>query len=171
MRSGRFNYILISLLLILFFTKASAEIFLYPVPPGLTTSLILPTLHWLTINRYGLNVSEASLQHLTISLYGSRDMEDLNVAAFSCSGAVTIMVKANANIDSFNIRPKSRNIKATVNGSEITFTINGPQKLYIEINNLPHLAIFADPPEVNPHKKGDSGVIYYGPGVHNPGTD
>ena len=47
--------------------------------------------------------------------------------------------------------------------------INGPQKLYIEINNLPHLAIFADPPELNPNKKGDPGVIYYGPGVHNPG--
>jgi len=34
---------------------------------------------------------------------------------------------------------------------------------------LPHLAIFADPPETNPHKRGDPGVIYYGPGEHNPG--
>ena len=102
-------------------------------------------------------------------LYGSRELEDLNVASFSCSGKVTIRIKANVNIDSLNIRPKSRNIKATVNGSEITFDIDGPQKLYIEINNLPHLAIFADPPELNPQKKGDPGVIYYGPGVHNPG--
>jgi polygalacturonase len=103
------------------------------------------------------------------NLYGSREMEDLNVANFSCSGSITITIRANVKIDTFSIRPKSRNIKAQVNGSEISFTINGPQKLYIEINKLPHLAVFANPPEVNPHKKGDPGVIYYGPGVHDPG--
>ena len=89
--------------------------------------------------------------------------------AFPVQERYRSVIKANVNIDSLNIRPKSRNIKATVNGSEITFDIDGPQKLYIEINNLPHLAIFADPPELNPKKKGDPGVIYYGPGVHNPG--
>jgi hypothetical protein len=168
MRPGAFNYILISLLSILFFTNASAAIDLYPVPPGLTTSpdfTLTADNKQVWVERIG-----SKLATFDYNLYGSRDMEDLNVAAFSCTGAVTIVVKANVNIDSFNIRPKSRNIKAIVNGSELTFTINGPQKLYIEVNNLPHLAIFADPPEANPHKKGDSGVIYYGPGVHNPGT-
>jgi hypothetical protein len=102
-------------------------------------------------------------------LYGSREMEDLNVANFSCAGAITITVRANVKIDTFIIRPKSRHITAEVTGSGITFTLNGPQKLYVEINNLPHLAIFANPLEVNPGKKGDPGLIYYGPGVHNPG--
>ena len=76
---------------------------------------------------------------------------------------------ASANIDSFKIRPGSRKISGKVKGRELTFTIPEPQKLYIEINGLPHLAIFANPLEVNPPKQGDPGVVYFGPGAHNPG--
>lgn len=147
--------------------EASAEIVVNPAPPGLITSpdfTVMANNKQVWVERIG-----SKLATFDYSLYGSRGMEDLNVADFSCSGEVTIIIKANVSIDTFNIRPKSRNIKASVKGSEISFTINGPRKLYIEINNLPHLAIFANPLEVNPHKKGDPGVIYYGPGVHNPG--
>lgn len=167
MTTGVLNSILVNLFLFLLTTGASAEIIIHPAPPGLTTSpdfTLMADNQQVWVERIG-----SKLQTFDYNLYGSREMEDLNVADFSCSGMVTLIIKANVNIDTFNIRPKSRNIKATVNGSEITFTINGPQKLYIEINKLPHLAIFANPLEVNPHKKGDPGVIYYGPGVHNPG--
>jgi hypothetical protein len=167
MKPGIFNIILINLLLIMFFTEAPAEIVTYPAPPGLTTSpdfIVTADNQPVWVERIG-----SKMETFDYQLYGSREMEDLNVANFSCSGTVTIHIKANVNIDTFNIRPQSRNTKATVKGSEITFTITGPQKLYIEVNNLPHLAIFANPIEVNPHKKGDPGVIYYAPGVHNPG--
>ncbi len=168
MRPGLFNIISISLLLIqIAICETRAEVVVYPAPPGLTTSpdfTLTADNQQIWIERIG-----SKLATFDYTLYGSREMEDLNVANFSCSGTVTLVIKANVKIDSFNIRPRSRNIEATVNGSEITFTISGPQKLYIEINNLPHLAIFANPLEINPHKKGDPGVIYYGPGVHNPG--
>jgi hypothetical protein len=162
-----FNILGISLLLAMVFSGASAQIVAYPVPPGLITSpdfTVTADNKEVWVERVG-----SKLAAFDYKLYGSRDMEDLNVAGFSCSGKVSIRIKANVNIDSMKIRPASRNIKATVKGSEITFDIDGPQKLYIEINNLPHLAIFADPTELNPKKKGDPGVIYYGPGVHNPG--
>ena len=160
-------YLLISLLINITIPKVLAEVVLYPAPPGLVTS---PHFTVTADNKQvWVELIGSKLATLDYNLYGSREMEDLNVADFSCSGRVTILIKANADIDTFNIRPKSRNIRAIVNGSELTFTIDGPQKLYIEINNLPHLAIFANPLEVNPHKKGDPGVIYYGPGVHNPG--
>jgi hypothetical protein len=161
------NYLSISLLQIMLFTGVSAQIIVYPAPPGLITSpdfTVMADNNEVWVERIG-----SKLATFDYTLYGSRDMEDLNVASFSCSGKVSIRIKANVNIDSMKIRPASRNIKATVKGSEITFDIDGPQKLYIEINNLPHLAIFADPPELNPKKKGDPGVIYYSPGVHNPG--
>jgi hypothetical protein len=167
MRSVLFNTITVILLFTQLITEAPAEIVVYPSPPGLTTSpdfTLLADNQQVWVERIG-----SKLATFDYNLYGSREIEDLNVANFSCTGPVTIIIKANVNIDTFNIRPESRNIKANVNGSEITFTINGPQKLYIEINNLPHLAIFANPLEVNPNKKGDPGVIYYGPGVHNPG--
>jgi hypothetical protein len=166
MRSGIFNYILISLSAGLIFTEAPAETITYPAPPGLITSpdfRVMADDKEIWVERIG-----SKLPALEYSLYGSREMEDLNVAGFSCSGSVTIIIKANVKIDSFTIRPKNRKINASAEGSELTFTIDKPQKLYIEINNLPHLAIFADPIEINPHKRGDPGVIYYGPGVHNP---
>jgi hypothetical protein len=167
MRSVILNTILISFFLILHYPVARAEIVVYPAPPGLIASpdfTVLADNQPVWVERIG-----SKLLTFDYKLYGSRDMEDLNVANFSCSGIVNIIIKANVAIDTFIIRPKSRNIKAQVNGSELTFSISGPQKLYIEINNLPHLAIFANPIEVNPHKKGDPGVIYYGPGEHNPG--
>ena len=171
MKSGIIHDILKYATLILLFTNvngAAAEIVVYPAAPGLITSpdfTVKADDKSIWVERIGSNIKT-----FDYSLYGSREMEDLNVANFSCSGAVTITIKANVNIDSYIIRPKSRNILAKVDGSEITFTIPGPGKLYIEINNLPHLAIFANPLEVNPPKKGDPGVIFYGPGVHNPGV-
>ena len=167
MKSGILRNFLVSQLLIFTFYGALADVVVYPAPPGLTTSpdfRVMANSKEVWVERIG-----SKLEKFDYSLYGSRDMEDLNVANFSCSGVITITIQANVKIDSFKIRPVSRNIRGTVNGSEITFTINGPQKLYIEINKLPHLAIFANPLEVNPRKKGDPGVIYYGPGVHNPG--
>ncbi len=167
MRSFTFNIFSVIFLLTQFFTDALGETVIYPAPPGLKTSpdfTVSADNQEVWVERIGSKY--ASFEY---DLYGSREMEDLNVASFSCSGPITIIIRANVNIEKFNIRPKSRNIKAIVTGQEISFTLSGPQKLYIEINNLPHLAIFANPLEVNPRKKGDPGVIYYGPGVHNPG--
>jgi hypothetical protein len=149
-------------------TDLSAKIVAYPVPPGLITSPDftvqaneLPV--W--VERIG-----SSKPVFEYKLYSGREMEDLNVACFSCDGPVTIKITARSNINSFVIRPKSRKITATTNDKDLSFTIPGPGKLYVEINDLPHLAIFADPHEVNPPKDGDPNVVYYGPGTHNPGT-
>lgn len=145
----------------------SSQIVAYPAPSGLNTSKDFT----LKANDIPVWVEKigSKLPTFKYDLYGSREMEDLNVASFSCSGEVTIKITATSDIKSFLIRPKSREIAARVNGRELSFTINGPQKLYLEINNLPHLAIFADLPENNPPKKGDPGVLYFGPGSHNPG--
>jgi hypothetical protein len=40
--------------------------------------------------------------------YGSKEMEDLNVASFSCSGKVSFEIIASEEIKSFLIRPASR---------------------------------------------------------------
>jgi hypothetical protein len=167
MRSFLYHNFPACILFLLVSVSSSAEVVVYPAPPGLTISpdfTVMADSQQVWVERIG-----SKLATFDYDLYGSREMEDLNVAAFSCSGPLTIIIKANVRIDTFLIRPKSRNIKAIVIGTELTLTINGPQKLYIEINKLPHLAIFADPPETDPHKKGDPGVIYYAPGIHNPG--
>lgn len=171
MKSRVNYYVLICGVLIVWVTSihnVSASIVVYPVPPGLKTSSDFTlkandTPVW--VERIG-----SSLHSFNYSLYSSREMEDLNVANFSCSGEVTIKITASVNIDSFFIRPGSRNIIPKVNGRDLIFTITGPQKLYIEINGLPHLAIFANPVEADVPKKDEPGVIFYGPGSYNPGN-
>jgi hypothetical protein len=146
-----------------------AEIVSYPAPPGLITSLDFT----LKANNIPIWVERIGSRlksfEYTTGLYGGREMEDLNVANFSCSGDVTITITAPEIISSCIIRPKNRNIKASIQGREITFTIGTPQKLYIEINELTHLAVFANPVEVNPPEKDDPDVIWFGPGTYNRG--
>ena len=170
MKSSVSCSLLIIAVIIMSFTFVSntlATIVVYPAPPGLKTSpdfKITANDNPIWVERIG-----STLQSFNYSLYGSKEMEDLNVANFSCSGAVTFKITATGNIDSYIIRPKSRNIIAKATGRELTFTIPGPQNLYIEINSLHHLAIFANPLEVDVPKQNDQGVIFYGPGTHNPG--
>ena len=149
-------------------TDSQETLVSYPATPGLITSpdfTVKVNEKPVWVERIG-----SKLKSFGYKLYSSRDMEDLNVAAFSCSGSQTITITATADIKTFLIRPKSRNINAQVKGRNLIFTIPGPQKLYIEINELPHLAVFASSLELNPPKKGDQGVIYFGPGNHYPGT-
>ena len=148
-------------------SDVSTSVIAYSAPPGLVTSPDFKV----TVNNHPIWVERvgSKLKAFTYSLYSGREMEDLNVANFSCSGVMTVKVTASEEIKSVLIRPKSRNIVPKIKGREITFTIPGPQKLYLEINGLPHLAIFANPLEKDAPKQGDPDVVYFGPGTHKPG--
>jgi hypothetical protein len=149
--------------------SSCTTIITYPVPPGLQTSPDLT----LTVNNKPVWVERVASKldtfDYTTGLYGGRKMEDMDVANFAFEGKIKIRIIAKNDIKSYIIRPKSRNIKAEVSGKEISFTIDSPRKLYIEINDQPHLAVFADPPENNPPAADDSGWTYFGAGVHEPG--
>lgn len=141
----------------------------YPAPPGLTTS---PDIK-LTVNNKPVWVERAGskleeFDH-NLGLYGGRRMEDMDVAGFAFKGKAKLRITVGEKIEKIVIRPKSRNIKARVSNNEIIFSLDSPMKLYIEINDLPHLAIFADEPEINPLFGPGEGVTYFGPGEHKPG--
>ena len=102
-------------------------------------------------------------------LFTPDHMEDLNIANFSCSGKQNITITVSEDIQNYIIHPKSKHIVAKVKGNEMTFNIDAPQHLYIEINNLPHLAIFANPLEENVPSQSAQDVVFFGPGVHNVG--
>ncbi len=149
--------------------KAS-EVFPYPAPPGLQTSPDLKA----TVNDVPVWVERAGsrlekFDH-ELGLYGGRRLDDMDVAAFAFTGKVKLVISANQNIEKFIIRPKSLNVKAEVKGNEVTIDLDSPVKLYVEINDLPHLAVFADAPEENPINHSDEGITYYGPGEHRPGN-
>lgn len=89
---------------------------------------------------------------------------------FDFSGEVTVKVTSlNKPLDKLVIRPLSAGIKPNINGNTLTFTITKPCKLSIEPDGrIEPLLIFANPPEINPPKQGDTNVIYFGPGIHKP---
>src|SRR5664279_3878334 len=99
-------------------SNIAGTVVVYPPPPGLKTSPDFTIKADNTPIPVALIGSKLKSFDFTVGLYGGREMEDLNVANFSCSGTVTLRITASAKINSFMIRPKSLNITATVNGNE-----------------------------------------------------
>lgn len=133
-------------------TKGNAQIVTYNPPPGLETS-----------PDFKVSVNNKSVWTERV---GNGGMENLNVANYSAySGVQNITVTSSSPIKTYAILPKSRHITGHVQGRKLTFTINGPQKLYIEIDGLPHLAIFSNPTETATPKKDDHNVLYFAPGT------
>ena len=91
---------------------------------------------------------------------------------FDFSGEVTLKVSSlKKPLDRLVIRPSSADVNPEVIGNTATFTISKPCKLSIEPDGrIEPLLIFANAPEVNPPRKEDDNVIYFGPGVHKPET-
>ncbi len=101
-------------------------------------------------------------------------MTDFNHwTAFSFSGTVTVSVTipSRTTINSSIVRPKSRNITPTISGNTVSFTVDKPENLYVEIDGEEEhpIFIFANPMETNIPSPNDPGVIYFGPGVHDIG--
>ncbi len=93
-------------------------------------------------------------------------------AYFSFEGKITIKVTFQSQVDNYDIRPKSRNIDAELYRNQVSFSLDKPENLSVEINkNLKRpLFIFANPLETNVPDKSDKNVIYFESGkIHNPG--
>jgi len=90
-------------------------------------------------------------------------------AYFDFSGSVTLKITSlKKPLDKLVIRP-SYGIRPVVQGNTVTFTLDQPRKISIEPDGVREpLLVFANPLEIDPPRKGDPGVIYYGPGIHKP---
>ena len=139
----------------LLLSAAAQDVVPYPAIPGMTTS-----------NAYSVTVSNIPVW---VEQVGPDGMEGLHVAGFSCDGPQTITIETPDKIDEYTIQPASAGIKAKARKNKLTFRIDGPEKLYIRINDNPYLTLFADPPEAGVPSPGTPGVRYFGPGVHDAG--
>ena len=162
-----FSVIVLTFNMCVFTDANTVKTVAYPPVPGLVTSpdfRVTANGQDIWTEKLGVGGYENSEQQF-VSDY----MEDLNIANFSCSGEQSISITTPEDIQNYVIHPKSKHIVAEVKGREMTFCIDGPQQLYIEVNTLPHLAIFANPLEENVPSPDDRDVVYYGPGVHDIG--
>jgi len=163
---------LVVLLVLGLSAMTSAAVVSYGPVPGLTTSEeIAVTVNgesvW--VEGYSSNFRLDQVPDWFLSQEYTRPPQRVNVANFSSSGAMEVEIRTHRPIESYAIRPTSRQIKSTRDGKLLRFHLPGPDKLYIEINGLVPLCLFANPPEENVPKATEENVVYLGPGVHRPG--
>jgi hypothetical protein len=108
-----------------------------------------------------------------------RGMDDLaathlfyDIAGFASfdlkSGVAHLKVSIDRPIEKARILPSSFGIEPEIDGNSLSFKIDRPQHLTVEINgeHIRSLHIFVNPEETDRPAPDDLGVIYFGPGVH-----
>lgn len=117
---------------------------------------------WQDVSTYAFKVDRvANAKH---------NVEITSVAKFEFEGKVEIQVKSIAqDIKSYKIRPNSYGIKAQQEGNTLTFSLDRPRNLSVEINGniYQNLQIFADNVLEKPKVKKKKNLIYFGPGIHD----
>ena len=150
---------------------STSAIIVYPAIPGLTTSDVYSVRvndQDIWTEKFRTNMDTAKLPDWFIEPY-TKVPQEIHQASFSCDEKVRISIRVPNAIKKVSIHPLSRGIRTEVNGNVLTFSLPGPDKLYIEIDSLPPLFVFANPIEHEKILLDAPGVHYFGPGVHRPG--
>jgi hypothetical protein len=92
----------------------------------------------------------------------------MSFASFDLAAPTTVTVTCPSAIQSAKVLPASRGITPIISGNKLTFKVDKPGALVVEVNGdwVESLQLFADPPEQNVPSPSDPNVIYFGPGVH-----
>ena len=94
-----------------------------------------------------------------------------SMVQFDCYGKVEVRAKYKyGTVHSVVIRPLSQNIQPVIKGNYISFFLDKPVKLSVEINGDRHrnLHVFANPLETERPCPGDPNVMYFNEGIHVP---
>ncbi len=100
------------------------------------------------------------------------DVQTASMVSFDFEGEVEVHVrKNNGVVNSVQIRPLSLGIVPVVNGQVISFSLNKPTKLSLEVDGdkLHNLHLFANSILNEKPNPNDPNVVYFGPGIHQPG--
>lgn len=95
--------------------------------------------------------------------------EKASMSYFNFSGEVEIAVTYNKGpVEAARIRPLSHGIAPQIKDNTLTFTLNAPRNLSVEVNGdiFHNLHLFANPTEEFIPSRKDKDVIYFGPGMH-----
>ena len=166
------------------FAWAQNVLQVYPAPDGVemkddfTVKVRVPGGEWQNVPTYMVKVDEVR---------GTKHhVEKSSMVYFDFDGQVEVSVTSNnVPVSAARVRPLSYGIEPSVVGNTLTFTLDRPRNLSVEVNGdiFHNLQLFANPIDVNnpidgvkirnekqlAKKRKD--VIYFGPGVHNLGKD
>jgi hypothetical protein len=146
--------------------SAGAEVVTYPGPAGIEPS-----------DQYAVEVvqgdqAEASFVYITHARWRSNRSKTTSWTTFSCAGRATVKVtKLQGGFSTCRILPSSYGIRPRIDGNSIAFELDRPRKVSVEFDDdTTHpMLVFANPLECDVPQQGDSGVMYFGPGVHDVG--
>lgn len=96
-------------------------------------------------------------------------VEDASMGFFDFSGEVEVSVTFNeGTIHQARVRPLSYGIEPVIRGNILTFKLDQPRNLSVEVNGniFKNLHLFANPVVENIPNKNDPNVIFFGPGIH-----
>lgn len=146
---------------------ANNSLIVYPAPEGallnsdFTVKVRESGKKWQTIPNHLIKVDEVR---------GTRHhVEEASMAFFDFEGEVEVSVTYNkGTIKTARVRPLSYKIEPKVKGKTLTFKLNQPRNLSVEVNDdiFHNLHLFANPILKEIPDKDDPDVIYFGPGIH-----
>ena len=109
--------------------------------------------------RHRAGIIEESHLHFDITNFASFDMK---------KGPVKVSVSVKDPIATAKILPTSFGIIPVIKGNTLTFEVDKPQHVTVEINgdHIRSLHLFVNPEETDIPDSNDPNVIYFGPGIH-----
>lgn len=171
-KAGKYISLLLWIIIAYACTPDTSVVLKYPEIKGLETSEIYEVLvnnRSIWIEKFRTNMDIDKLPEWFTSVPYTREQQEVHIANFSCNSQILVTLKVREPIKSVSIRPNSRDIEHIIEGNIVRFSLPGPDKLYVEVNELPPLCFFANPlEELVPAPEG-ANVRFFGPGTHVPG--
>ncbi|MGQ9823350.1 MAG: glycosyl hydrolase family 28 protein [Thermogutta sp.] len=132
---------------------AAAEVVIYSAPEGAPVA----------------EKFQVSLDGKNVPVYLGSPKRFYGFTQFDVSGAVEVRITTSFRVSNPRLLPKGLGIEPTVRGNTVSFMLGSPGQITFlpdgsRFENALH--IFANPLEKNPPRKGEQGVLYYGPGIH-----
>ena len=149
-------------------THSQNQLVTYPAPEGaelmndFTVKVREAGKDWKPIDTYLVKVDEVrGIEH---------HVEKASMSYFDFVREVEVSVTFNhGNIRTGRVRPLSYEITPSIEGNTMTFKLDRPRNLSVEVNGdiFHNLHLFANPVDGNkPKKLKDRNLIYFGPGIH-----
>ena len=140
----------------------------YPAPEGaelmsnFTVQVREAGKDWRPVDTYMVKVDEVqNTKH---------NVKKASMSYFDFSGEVEVSVTFNhGTVRTGRVRPLSYGITPCIDGNTMTFKLDRPRNLSVEVNEdiFHNLHLFANPiDEKKPKKLTDKNLIYFGPGIH-----
>lgn len=98
--------------------------------------------------------------------YGNKTF---HTTQFIVAEETTITIESKDSIISCKIYPHNYQEYVKIKGRQISFAVNTPVMMMVEVNDYKPLCLFQTPPEKEVPSPGDKNVLYFGKGIHEAG--